>query len=1148
MILPVLIKTVLIKNSIVKKRNSFLSLRTLSFISPRYLSKLLLIMKKYLLLVSAIFFIFTVGFSQVNSPVLDIDWELIPTPGGSALSFAEKDGRMWIANGRLYFSDDEGLNWQEHSDLSEGNVSYQKVYATDIGIVVISRGESSTSLFFSNDNGATFTVGGGYSSTTDPNGPGGSSGWFDRKSENEIIGIYYETDELLGENYSVIGSSDHGETWQSYPHLTVGYTNGLEMTLDEHNFYMANDTIVDLIEIWNTQGYKITLTQSVDTTFTFDFTMPENISSFPIRYWYHLGKTYMYHQDSFLVASSNFGETWQVVPSPDGSLIDRRSFQFTDAGIYWHLTDGLWVTRYDDWENPEFVFETNSTSVNTIPSENYNCYSIDAGVYLQSPTFPEPELRENGILGSITSFDVFGQVWWITSKGILLRSTDEGITWERESSLIAMNESSHLAVFEDFENVLYAYNDSLIYVSTDDGIAWAPISNLTFGYGVSVEKNSEGIYFYGNDNVLFSTDGIAFVEKTIPEASGKLTLLDNKLYLLASNRRYVSIDNGTSWSPPEIIYGRKGKWYRFYNGQLWSENYQFGQPNILSLSNDFGKNWIDYLTLDPIEVAQDYYRSTSFTDVYPEIAFAKTHAALYVTCNIGHDFGRIQGPFNRASPYTDVVYPIPQNNLVNGDFLYGYDSGGRLYRTFVVDLKAQLSDTVLVENQISGFLYKDDNDNCIFDEDDRPVKDKVITVGARTTTTDSEGWYGVFHTSIDSIDFYTDSLRHHIHNCEYAYFGNKILNSASSDTLSIAFNPIPNIVDGGVTVFPRGVFRPNGTPGVSIVVSNYGTDNIENELVNFKFNPDKQSITGSATSNLVNDSTWQISIDLLEGEEREFYIPLLLSQGLSLDDTLYYQIEIPITEDPYLTDNTLALAIPVLSSFDPNDKTVFPANTPRPGKTTELVYRIRFQNTGTDTAFNVTVIDTLSENLNVYSLKMLEASHPYELQIDAGNIVRWNFNNILLPDSTTNEPESHGFIYFKIETKNNLIDSDQISNLAAIYFDFNDPILTNQVLTEIKDILINTQDLSTLTFTTELKPNPTSHSSRLIFELEKSEKLEISLFNELGQKVKSVLTPQILATGTHTIEFSLLSEPSGIYFLNIKTERGMKSIRAVKIE
>jgi len=299
---------------------------------------------------------------------------------------------------------------------------------------------------------------------------------------------------------------------------------------------------------------------------------------------------------------------------------------------------------------------------------------------------------------------------------------------------------------------------------------------------------------------------------------------------------------------------------------------------------------------------------------------------------------------------------------------------------------------------------------------------------------------------------------------------------------------------------------------------------------------------------LINDGTWQFPVNLLAGEDQVYWLEFLLNQDLTIDDTLNYEVGFDLVGDAYLDDNIVVLEIPVLSSFDPNDKTVYPAIKPLPGETTELVYRIRFQNTGTDTAFNVTVIDTLSENLNLYSLRVLEVSHNYDLQIDQGNIVRWNFNDILLPDSTTNESESHGFIYFKIDTKNDLMDGDLIPNLAAIYFDFNEPILTNQVVTEINDILISTKDLSDLPFTTKLQPNPTSLSTQLIFELENPKKMEMILFNEIGQQVQMVLASQVLEAGEHQVEWSMEALPSGIYFLKIENETGVKIVRVVKME
>lgn len=134
-------------------------------------------------------------------------------------------------------------------------------------------------------------------------------------------------------------------------------------------------------------------------------------------------------------------------------------------------------------------------------------------------------------------------------------------------------------------------------------------------------------------------------------------------------------------------------------------------------------------------------------------------------------------------------------------------------------------------------------------------------------------------------------------------------------------------------------------------------------------------------------------------------------------------------------------------SYDPNDKTGYPLGVGEEhlimpnGK---IDYVIRFQNTGTDTAFNIVVRDTLSQNLNIFSLQLGVSSHNYSFRMYDQNILEWRFSNIMLPDSTHNETLSHGFLTFSVFQQPNLPDGTTITNSADIYFDFNDPIITNQ--------------------------------------------------------------------------------------------------------
>ena len=93
--------------------------------------------------------------------------------------------------------------------------------------------------------------------------------------------------------------------------------------------------------------------------------------------------------------------------------------------------------------------------------------------------------------------------------------------------------------------------------------------------------------------------------------------------------------------------------------------------------------------------------------------------------------------------------------------------------------------------------------------------------------------------------------------------------------------------------------------------------------------------------------------------------------------------------------------------------------------------------------------NSLDENLDWQSLQLETLSHPYRVEIVDGNMVSFIFEEIYLPDSTSNEPASHGFIAYKIKPISDIIIGDVILNKADIYFDFNLPIETNTVSTTI---------------------------------------------------------------------------------------------------
>jgi uncharacterized delta-60 repeat protein/uncharacterized repeat protein (TIGR01451 family) len=152
-----------------------------------------------------------------------------------------------------------------------------------------------------------------------------------------------------------------------------------------------------------------------------------------------------------------------------------------------------------------------------------------------------------------------------------------------------------------------------------------------------------------------------------------------------------------------------------------------------------------------------------------------------------------------------------------------------------------------------------------------------------------------------------------------------------------------------------------------------------------------------------------------------------------------------------LDEETAITCNQIIDSYDPNDKQTMPegigaTNIIAPG--TELEYTIRFQNTGTDTAYTVRVIDTLDIALDAGSFTEGASSHPYTLNISGKNqaVLAFNFYNINLPDKNVNEPGSNGLVSFRVKVPDTTSLGTVIKNKAHIFFDYNSAIITNATM------------------------------------------------------------------------------------------------------
>ncbi len=351
-----------------------------------------------------------------------------------------------------------------------------------------------------------------------------------------------------------------------------------------------------------------------------------------------------------------------------------------------------------------------------------------------------------------------------------------------------------------------------------------------------------------------------------------------------------------------------------------------------------------------------------------------------------------------------------------------------------------------------------------------------------------------------------------------------------------------------------GPARPGFVMQNSVLVCNNGGATIDNGVLTFVHDT---ILTGTYTSPAANnyDPTsyqyeWEYS-GLEPGDCIEFMIYGTIPVGTSLGTLVNSSAAAgPIADDINPENNSSEWHQIVTGSYDPNDKRGFIGDADEWGgdileEDTWFNYNLRFQNVGTDTAFTVVVRDTL--DLNVFDITSIEvgpSSHPYSLQFEDDNVLVFWFENIDLVDSTTNEPGSNGFASFSISRFPDLPIGTEIKNSAAIYFDFNAPVITNTTVHTISNP-VNTSNLQPK-IEANIYPNPITDETIVSYQLEKTERLSISIIDQLGRTCFSLLENEVQTAGNYTIPMDGKDLSPGIYLLQITTQHGQMSRKFIK--
>ncbi len=446
--------------------------------------------------------------------------------------------------------------------------------------------------------------------------------------------------------------------------------------------------------------------------------------------------------------------------------------------------------------------------------------------------------------------------------------------------------------------------------------------------------------------------------------------------------------------------------------------------------------------------------------------------------------------------------------------------------------------------QIRGRIFNDLNGNCQLDNGEGGLANVIIsaTPGAHYASTDQDGFYslsvetGTYDVKANVPSFWNQecpsgpaTIQVNANNPGSVYGGNN-------------FYLVPDSVFNDLQVFvSSGPARPGFNMTWYITVRNAGTTTLTPTL-EFTHDPIVNYISSNPAAGNYNAGakklTWNVPA-MTPQSNRSYFVITKLPVNAMLGDSVRSNAKTMITgNDVNPTDNEDFYARLITGSYDPNDKLVRPQGLGDQGNIewgdSLLTYRIRFQNTGTDTAFTVVVRDTLDQDLNIPSFKLKGTSHQVAYTLSGEGMLEFTFDNILLPDSNINEPLSHGYIEYTIKRRSDVAMGTKFTNAASIYFDFNPPIHTNTTLNTLYEGTVSTGMVDPLALS--IWPNPSVAGSRLTFMLPEPAPAELQIHDLQG---RLVYQQQLGIIGTNLQQIELNSPQSdaagGVYLVTVKT-------------
>ena len=697
---------------------------------------------------------------------------------------------------------------------------------------------------------------------------------------------------------------------------------------------------------------------------------------------------------------------------------------------------------------------------------------------------------------------VVGNHWTDLS---LMKSLDGGNTWTKtiifqhpypnfqENTTLVTDSpfvcDGHLAVqLDNFGKahvvfgIMRVLNDNL----SDGETSYFPATD-----GLAYWKEGNPAFPNLNPDLLFTLGKLA---GWMQDHNGNGVLFDN---IPISDTSFANYGMGSLTSQPQISIDNNGDIYIIFTSIVedqisWNSKYynHIWGRKMCALSNSWG-NFIE------ITGGMDY---DLVECLFP--AFSKTlDSRLHFT----------------------FLYDFEPGLAITGESPIGYNS------IFYIGIDKIDFDCGTGNFNLSGIVFNDENQNGIKDPLEQGVAEHMIRIdpGPYFTTTDNNGFYG----------FAVDTGNYCIRNILPQYW--VLTTDSNSYTLDVTdpsntvttldFGVIPKLNIQDVSVSLTGSpTRPGFETKYWLTYKNLGTTAMSG-LVNYEYYSSLNYLSSFPVANNINGNLLDFNYDTLAyHEQRTILSRMQIPSSMSIGDSIFSFCMIdPLVGDTNTFNNYDTLRQVVTGSFDPNDKAVSPTGILGPGYVLhgqKLTYTIRFQNTGNDTAFTVMIKDTLDLDFETETFNILASSHPVTYTIQGSGIITFTFNNILLPDSNVNEPASNGFVKYSIEPKPGLADFTEVRNKAYIYFDYNPPVITNEVLNTYVSTLTTIKEPGSEEIV--VYPNPVEDELNIRTSNNLTGK-DFSLFDIYGRKILGGKIKEKIT------KFSVEYLAKGVYILQI---------------